>query len=282
MTAHGAKYRAFARRAAWHIKLTNPDLPVHIYSDAPIDDPSVDEVTVLDGVWHRSRLDSMLTSPFDETLALDVDIFVTLPIGDIFDTLAVHDIAACHDQNRSFARRELDWDMPNAMPQLNGGVVAYRKSDAALDFIRRWRDHVQETNAERDQPTFRKLAYEGKARMAILPPEYNLQNRQSFTFRYRNVAPRVMHVIGAGNDEKYLTSRYPVLLFLGPKLYQEFLEAILRDSYIDETALPPFARYGQGRAPILTRMRLTALYRQLLMTSRFDGGELSDKEFDIL
>jgi hypothetical protein len=138
----------------------------------------------------------MLQSRFDKTIYLDVDIRAVGDFTDVFDVFDRFDIAAAHDQNRNArsSRTEYRRPFPNAFPQINSGILGFRKSPAVTTFLQSWKAAVQEHNIGKDQPSLRELAWDSDLRFAILPPEYNLWDIRSIDrLTPWQTAPRIIH-----------------------------------------------------------------------------------------
>jgi hypothetical protein len=139
----------------------------------------------------------MRESRFERTLYLDADLMVLADLGDVFEVLDRFDFALCHDQLRNsvHARREYRIPLPNAYPQFNGGVVAFRRSPETLDFIDTWRTAIQDHGIHKDQPSLRELLWQSRLRVATLPPEYNLWDlaRIDLMRPKHHSAPRIIH-----------------------------------------------------------------------------------------
>ena len=86
--------------------------------------------------------------------------------------------------------------MPNAFPQINGGVLAYRRNDRVDAFFARVeRELAADPALDRDQPVLRELLYGSDLRLAILPPEYNLmQVRHAEVQGRKDTGPRILHL----------------------------------------------------------------------------------------
>lgn len=116
-------------------------------------------------------------TPFDRTLCLDTDIYLDAAVEDVFEVLDAFDIAAAHNQDGSAYEVS---GVPDAFPEYNTGVVAYRMSHSFRAFLEEWRDYYAElTSGEnsQNQPAFRKALYESELRVATLPSEYNTMVR---------------------------------------------------------------------------------------------------------
>ena len=90
-------------------------------------------------VWFRSRIDAMARTRFERTLHLDADVLAVADLRDVFEVLDRFDIALAHDQRRNSPAANATWrrPLPNAFPQFNGGVIAYRRTPGSPRLPRR-------------------------------------------------------------------------------------------------------------------------------------------------
>jgi lipopolysaccharide biosynthesis glycosyltransferase len=195
--ATGQNYVNLARQSAYSIRETNPTLEIDLFTDSAIKAEPFNRISILQDVWVRSKIDAMLSSRFEKSLYLDSDTLVLADISDIFMLLDQFDIAFAHDQARNhyLVRREYKTELPNTFPQVNGGVVAFRRSQKVLDFLSEWRALVVKHAIGKDQPALRELLWSTDIRFAILPAEYNLRDLtfiEKMHYRY-HAAPRIIH-----------------------------------------------------------------------------------------
>jgi hypothetical protein len=177
--ATGADYRDLAVASARSLRAQEPDLPFDLFTDAPAAAPS--------GLFHRvhpivdpqprSKLLCMAETRFPRTLFLDADTQALGPLDDLFDLLDRFDLAMAHDVRRaSRLIREGSVPTPYAFPQLNSGVVLYRRSPAVLAFLAEWRRRFHALGATRDQTVLKDLLWQDDSlRFYVLPPEFNLR-----------------------------------------------------------------------------------------------------------
>lgn len=192
----GENYTELAARAAQSVKECCPGLEVDLFTDQQIDMPVFDRIHQLEDPWHRSKMDAMIASRFDKTLYLDADLFVIADIRDVFEVLDRFDMAMTQDPIRNGVRCHTFWrkTLPNAFPQFNGGVVAYRRTPEVNDLLRSWSSAVRENDFKRDQPVLRELVWDSTLRIATLPQEYNLMRFKGlYLWRTHHSAPRVIH-----------------------------------------------------------------------------------------
>jgi hypothetical protein len=133
----------------------------------------------------RAKVDYINLSPFNKTLYLDSDTLPLFNLSDVFDALDYVDLCICHDFSRkreNIARGIQPYgDIPRSLPEVNGGVFAYKATDEVSSFFKVWREYFYkyfvETNGW-DQPSLRAALYESKVRFSIMPDEYNTRTEK--------------------------------------------------------------------------------------------------------
>ncbi len=190
----GARYTAAAADAAQSVQDTNPWLRIGIYTDQPMDNPLFDFVGTIDGSDSRRKHDYVGLSPFAETLYLDSDIRVTSDLSDLFRLLERFEIAGAHVRYRSSPRRlgRYQLDLPQAFPQINCGVMLYRKCANVDALFKSWGEIYRAGGFTRDQIPFREALWKSDARLYIFGPEYNTRNIPLFPGK--QPLPYILHI----------------------------------------------------------------------------------------
>jgi hypothetical protein len=179
--ATGSKYLAEAEHSARSVKRVSPNVPVAIISDAL---PSCNLFDVRLNVPNPeySFLDKIIAltrTPFEKTLFLDTDTFAIEPLDEIFELLDRFDIAAAAEPARYLYPIA---GVSTAFPELNTGVLLYRRSRAVLELIRQWDELYRDEIASKlaagvrpwhDQLSFTRAIYGSKLSFFMLPPEFN-------------------------------------------------------------------------------------------------------------
>jgi hypothetical protein len=183
--AAGAKYIRAAMRSAESVRRHCDGLSTHLFADwrnhREFDfdrDPSpfVSTAMINDG-HRRSKVDYLARTPFDHTLYLDTDTLINADIREMFRVLERFDLAVNHAHRRNDRTRLGKWrmDLPHAFPQLNGGVLLYRRTPPVIEFLEQWKHDFHEAGLQQDQMTLRESLWLSDLRLAILPPEYNVR-----------------------------------------------------------------------------------------------------------
>lgn len=177
--ATGLDYRDLACASARSLRAVEPDLAVDLYTDDPeaVEPGLFDRVHRIDDPHPRSKLDCMARTRFSRTLFLDADTLVVAPLGDLFDILGRFEMALAHDVRRAsdLIRAGLDEVTPYAFPQMNSGVVLYRRSPVMLDFLAEWARRFAASGQSRDQVVLKDMLWQSDLRFYVLPPEFNLR-----------------------------------------------------------------------------------------------------------
>lgn len=173
--ASGADYVDLAVASARSLRRASPGVAADIFTDDPVPAGLFDQVHPLSRPGYRAKLTAMQETRFARTLFLDADTLVVAPLGDIWDILDRFDCALAHDVRRVSRLVRGGMPTPYAFPQLNSGVLLYRRSPMMLMLLAEWERRYHETQAKRDQPILKELLWSSDVRFYVLPPEFNLR-----------------------------------------------------------------------------------------------------------
>ena len=157
-----------------------PDIPITLYTNfSHLTCPYIDNIIHVETPTKRSKLDAIISTPYNNTLYLDNDTIlcediITEEHNNIFLLLSRVDIALAHAPIRvaKFIK-----GVPFCYPEFNSGVIVYKRSNAVINMFREWRDLWYMNKKQQDQPILRKLIWESNLQVATLPPEYNIRPR---------------------------------------------------------------------------------------------------------
>lgn len=199
LIASGEKFIEAALYAAASIRKSNPELGVALFSDK-VDlecDDLIDKHIVFSDGHRRSKIDKLAESPFERTLYLDTDTRVIAPLDDMFEILDKFDLAIAHAHKRNKKATTELWKekIPNAFPQLNGGVILYKKNETTQKFLKNWQDAFHTAGVKKDQVTLRELLWCDKViRWTVLPPEFNVRYKKYLRIWDEDEAvPKILH-----------------------------------------------------------------------------------------
>jgi len=196
--ATGAGYRDLAMASARSLRAVEPGLAVDLFTDAPEQVPGglFDAVHGIEDPHPRAKIGCMARTRFERTLFLDADTRVLAPLGDLFDLLERFELALAHDVRRASAlvREGREEVTPYAFPQLNSGVVLYRRSPVMLAFLAEWARRHAEAGGGRDQPILKDMLWRSDIRFYVLPPEVNLRRVTMLdAWEPEDAVPTILH-----------------------------------------------------------------------------------------
>jgi hypothetical protein len=188
--ATGSTYLAEAVGSAESVRKVWPDIALALVTDTPPPPGCFEHVEIVEA--ERSSRDKprlMGRSPFEQTIFLDADTYCCAPFPELFDQLDRFDLLAAFDDCRFTTQVDPDTGrenfvkvpgIPDSFPELNTGVMAFRRSAGVLALLERWLiEYDKVLNGpladHHDQPAFRAGIYRSKVRFGTLPSEYNFR-----------------------------------------------------------------------------------------------------------
>ena len=131
---------------------------------------------------YRDKIGPLQTLPFQRTLFLDSDARLTAPVDVLFEALGTADLAAVHAP----VRHPPGWSdkrVPGLFPELNSGVLLFRRGPLQRRLVRRWLrlyDRLHHRFGQTwDQASLRsvvwRLMQRRGLRLAVLPAEANFR-----------------------------------------------------------------------------------------------------------
>jgi len=187
--ATGEKYVNEACQSVQSLTQSNPGITTCLFTDAiPAEKRGLfNEVRIIESPA-RGNLDKvhcMPLSPFERTVFLDSDTLVVDDISDLFESLEHFDFGAAIEVARGFwyYGHSDEKDIPPSFPEINSGVMAYRKGEPTQQLFSDWERFYESSKSWQsrigdgriwDQPGLRRALFENKQlRLFTLPPEYN-------------------------------------------------------------------------------------------------------------
>ncbi|NER01847.1 MAG: TIGR01627 domain-containing protein [Okeania sp. SIO3C4] len=168
--ATGERFIREACHSVASLKAQMPNMPVTIFASKDIKNSNFDRVVVIEkpDYNHIDKIKYMSASPYDYTLFIDTDTYISADFAEIFTLLDKFDMGVAHAPMniRGFVN-----GVPESFQQFNTGVILYKKSAEMKQLFSQWLELYNPPNP--DQPTFREALYYSKLRIATLAPEYN-------------------------------------------------------------------------------------------------------------
>ncbi len=203
--ATGDRCRREAAEAVRFLRRANPLCNVTVFVDDAAAWNAVGkglaDVVVLDDPKFSfiDKIAGFQAAPYVRNIFLDTDAFLAGDADDLFRLLDRFDLAAAHAPGRSGARFHPyeSEELPPTFPQLNTGVVAFRRSAVTRALFARWIELYEANPHHRhDQPSLRQAAYESGVSVTTLPPEWNYLGGSA----YLSGPLQVLHVHGLTAD----------------------------------------------------------------------------------
>lgn len=207
--ATGRNHLREAIASALSVREFMPGYPVVLFTDSGRDLPPgvFSDVRPLSGCAHTSfdKIAPLLQSPFRKTLFLDTDTVLVSAVTELAALLDRFDIAYAHAPVRIY--QEIA-GISQAFPEPNSGVLLYKQCDEINKLLRDWgtlytqlaRLFVETPGGRkkplRDQPALRTALFKSRARICVLPPEYNLRTVYPW-FVGGNARVKILHGRGA-------------------------------------------------------------------------------------
>ncbi len=252
--ASGRDYRELAIESARSLRKASPGLAVDLFTDQTeaVPEGLFDVVHRIERPEPRSKLSCMAETRFERTLFLDADTLVMSPLGDLFEILERFDCAMAHDVRRAsdLVQEGLAVRTPYAFPQLNSGVLLYRRSPAMLAFLGEWLRRFKAAGLSRDQIVLKDLLWESDIRFYVLPPEFNLRRVTMLdAWEPLDAVPTILHSHRLMDHMRGVGPRIadPLVLVEAER------EAHAAEWAGVDTGGDPFARFAEAQVQIAAR-----------------------------
>src|SRR5258708_33999608 len=189
-TPTGPSYVAEAIGAARSVRDVWPGIPLALITDVSPPPGCFDHVEIVAAA--RSSRDKPFLigrSPFEQTIFLDADTYCCAPFPELFDQLDRFELLAALEDGRFSVKVDPVTGeerfvrvpgIPESFPELNTGVMAFRRTPATTALFQRWIAEYDEVlsgplSDYHDQPSFRAAIYRSAVQFGVLPSEYNFR-----------------------------------------------------------------------------------------------------------
>ena len=161
--------------SAKSVKEVMPELDIAVITDVA-NTPDVFDITIKEESIQGTFSDkayNMNRTPFEKTIFLDTDTYITENISELFELLSDNDIFAAHTTHSHFPLP----DVPESFPSYNTGVIGFDTNEKTHKLFQKWekvfKAYNEEKNIEADQVSFRNAVYKSNADLITIRPEYN-------------------------------------------------------------------------------------------------------------
>lgn len=199
--ATGEKFINEAETSASSLKKHHPHLEISLVTDDIEQIPEIfDKVTK-----HKPRLtnhkkagfhykiEGIQLSPFDKTIFLDSDTYLSDSISELFELLNHFDLLICQDFWESDDIIYNNKNLIGFIP-FNTGVMAFNKNERLNSFFKIWENiYLEGINTFRhDQPAFMQALLASDIQFFVLPTIYNFRPTQNLAI-HREKKVKVIH-----------------------------------------------------------------------------------------
>jgi len=174
------------------------DLPLTIYTDIFNKEKAekyFDDIRIINNPNYSflDKIGPLIDPPYEENLFLDSDTYFLENISSLYDILDTYSLAVC----RAIGRIQFPIDVPDWFPELNTGLILFTKNKRIREIFIKWKElYLNQISLEKgiphDQPSFRKILFESKLPVYIIPNEFNFRT-VSPNFAGRNFSVKVLH-----------------------------------------------------------------------------------------
>lgn len=183
--ATGEEFFDEAVKSISSLRRQMPEIGITLITD--IEKPIKEDISIINlsdpDYSFRDKVQYMKKSPYDKTIFLDSDTYITGDISELFEILDRFDIAATQSGYRriQFHPHQDDLvatdEIPVSYPEFNTGVIVFRNSARVREVLTNWKkrydQHLEIQPDVGTQPSFLEVLFESDLDIATLSPEYN-------------------------------------------------------------------------------------------------------------
>lgn len=195
--ASGENHVNAARESCCSFKLVNRNRKTALFTDTDHECKDFDYVfpIPLDSV--RPKIDMLAKSPFAKTIYFDSDTIILSDLSSVYQILERFDLAGCQVQlwQRPRHKKSYRLELPDLFPEINCGVLAYRKNEKTNVFFEKWSKAFLDSKYTVDQPTFRETLWDENLNFYVLPEQMNKRLIDPCELLYTDKpSPMVVHL----------------------------------------------------------------------------------------
>jgi len=149
-------------------------------------------VSELENQLYLAKILGLHHTPFEHTIFLDGDTFITDTISELFDLLEIVDFATTIEAKRHTSKYK-DLKYYNIFPEFNTGVIVFKKNAIMEKIFQDWLAYCLERKLKIDMPGLREAVLKNfqEVRFSILPDCYNEHGFASMMILHSKV--KVIH-----------------------------------------------------------------------------------------
>ncbi len=134
----------------------------------------------IENYTYLSKVLGLKNSPFEKTVFLDTDTFITDQISELFDLLDFVDLATTSEE-KLHTTKAFDFKYRNIFPELNSGVIVFRNNQSTLKLFEDWFIICKKYGIINDMPGLREALLKNfdYIKYSTLPQLYNTHGFKS-------------------------------------------------------------------------------------------------------
>lgn len=146
----------------------------------------------IENYTYLSKVLGLKSSPFEKTIFLDTDTFITDQIFELFDLLDFVDLATTSEENLH-TTEAFDFKYRNIFPELNSGVIVFRKNKSTYKLFEDWFVICEKYGIINDMPGLREALLKNfdDIKYSTLPQLYNTHGFKTMLILYNKV--KIIH-----------------------------------------------------------------------------------------
>jgi len=236
-TAIGQKYVEEAKLSAKSVKKFCPSMNITLFTDTPdqVSCEFFDHILKIENTksptnqYMIDRLNVLLKTPYDYTLALDTDTYIMDDLSELFAILNRFNLALCHGHMRvdpylkAVQKKKALPEIPYAFGTVNGGLILYNKDIKTIQFLENLINLYKAKQYFDDQISIRELLWKSDLPFYVLPREYNFNSLENLKrwerWGWSTARPKVFHyTVHKGQDIEKILQPYFESLAAGNSL----------------------------------------------------------------
>lgn len=141
---------------------------------------------------YLAKIIGLQHTPFDKTIFLDADTFITDKISELFGLLEIMDFATTAEQKIHTSKKK-DIPFRNFFPEFNTGVIVFKNNSVMQKIFEDWLDYCLSISLKADMPGLREAVIKNfkEVHFSILPDCYNEHGFATMLILYNKV--KIIH-----------------------------------------------------------------------------------------
>lgn len=171
--AKGTTFVAEAERSARQAAAVMPEYPIAIVTDREPDTGCFDTVIIDQLPFEkRDKPWALRQTPYDRTIYLDTDTYLSDSIDELFDILDEFELGLRRDREQAHVPK--NDPLPDTFPEFNAGVITYKSTEGVMEMLKDWERRCGPSESF-DQRSLRAALYHSDVRYTSIPNRYNCQ-----------------------------------------------------------------------------------------------------------